>query len=188
MNESVVSSATSQIQLSSISQIVSPAEQREQQGFASEYDKSPRAKSHREMLQDKKSYTQLSEKVEKKYQSSKVKVKTSPVQREQDDEVPMELDEATKERLKNIEKEVFDHVYSEPAADGILGNDSKSPDNPNDMRSESMKNQNAGNNQSRMLSKYFDENAIPEEESYRPSEDITFDHAKDSTMTESLLI
>ena len=36
----------------------------------------------------------------------------------------MEHDEAMKERYKNIEVEIMDHVYHEKEADGILARDS----------------------------------------------------------------
>ena len=39
--------------------------------------------------------------------------------------MPMELDEAAKERLKNITTEVMDHVYDEQEADGVIARDSK---------------------------------------------------------------
>lgn len=54
----------------------------------------------------------------------------------------MELDEATKERLKNIEKEVLDHIYVDSTADGILGRDSNILESS---RSDSMLNQKAAN-------------------------------------------
>ena len=38
--------------------------------------------------------------------------------------MPMD-DEATKARLKNLQIEVYDHVYDEPELDGVLGRDSK---------------------------------------------------------------
>ena len=38
--------------------------------------------------------------------------------------MPMD-DEATKARLKNLEIEVYDHVYDEPELDGVLARDSK---------------------------------------------------------------
>ena len=68
------------------------------------------------------------------------------MKREQDDEMPMELDE---ERLKNLTSEVMDHVYDEKEADGILARESKNLNETllaQEQRSESMEKQRAGNN------------------------------------------
>ena len=105
----------------------------------------------------------------------------------------MELDEAAKERLKNITTEVMDHVYDEQEADGVLARDSKRLESQHSgskqktatealisaqgMRSESMENQKAGNNQSRIFNKYLDaQTVIPEEESFRQSNEYSLDY------------
>ena len=74
----------------------------------------------------------------------------------------------------------MDHVYNEKEADGILAHDSRNiAPSPENIRSDSMENQKAGNNQSKILKKYFDpQMVIFEEESFRGSNDITIDQGR----------
>lgn len=98
----------------------------------------------------------------------------------------MELDEATKQRLKNITSEVMDHVYDEPVADGVLSRD-VGEETSHQPQSESMENQKAGNNQSKLLSKYIDMDSVIPEESFRLSNEYTIDYARDSNKIPSFI-